>query len=364
MKVSKQQQQQHFHTRASLLRATVDLKLCRRPLTCVCVCACGCDWVHFHCIFCRGWPCGLWWFLRANGAADAGWDGSYGRAEGAPLRLQTGERSPAGGLGGWGGGEKKKSNFKAVKAAVLVLWKHFEVPNKIYSFKRAKKGLGSPLQTSRRGQRELGPNEKNLEEILTDQGEHSQWCSFYTAFSRPHPILCPFVCPSVVSNTEEAHWLAGNWVPLLELITGTCKHMRHWLACLAGFLSDKTKQTGPFWAQLQRSHQPPHLDAARRASPHHCRRDNTINVLQIIITRKACYMTASMLMMLSPLPAPIELTRLIEQLWLGGELCIRFLWVDRIEKWVYFEISHIMPASALKLFRSHKVNCVSYIRSH
>lgn len=47
-------------------------------------------------LFCRGWPCGLWWFLRANGAEDVGWDGSYGRAEGAALCLQTGERSPAG----------------------------------------------------------------------------------------------------------------------------------------------------------------------------------------------------------------------------------------------------------------------------
>lgn len=45
--------------------------------------------------FCRGWACGLWWFLRANGAEDAGWDGSHGRTEGAPLRLQTGKRSPA-----------------------------------------------------------------------------------------------------------------------------------------------------------------------------------------------------------------------------------------------------------------------------
>lgn len=58
---------------------------------CVCLNLCVCPLT-----FCRGWSCRLWWFLWANGAKDAGWDGSYGRAEGAPLCLQTGKGCPAG----------------------------------------------------------------------------------------------------------------------------------------------------------------------------------------------------------------------------------------------------------------------------
>lgn len=134
--------------------------------------------------FCRGWACGLWWFLWANGTKDAGWDSSHGRTEGAPLRLQTGKRSPARHC------EVRLQVSVKGPDTMTVLWS----VQRDFSLERAKSAWLTLVNKSE-GRR--GDGAECRRKMFKGGGKYLYWWCFYV------PATLPSVSPV---NSCSLHW--------------------------------------------------------------------------------------------------------------------------------------------------------------